>query len=522
MTLSLLFSVNLSAFAVVTNTSSDGNYQYTLSDDKATITRYLGSSMTVNIPSVLDGYEVVAVGRSAFFMQDITTVNVPDTITSIGESAFHDCHSLTEINFGRGLTTIAKNAFYNCFYLTSLSLTASVSEIGADAFKDTERLTAITVDAGNQYYTAVDNVLFTKDMTTLMLYGAKGNTEYVVPDGVTTIARSAFFASKVKDITLPTTLTLIDTDAFDGNALETVRYDDTEAAWKDNVTIENDNDGNKIFFDETVNYVFKQEHQHTPAAAVRENEVPATCKAEGSYDEVIYCSECGDEISRETKTIDKLAHTPEAAVKENEVKATCQSTGSYDEVVYCSVCGTELSRKTVTTPKTGHTPKAAVKENEVKATYTKGGSYDLVVYCSVCGAELSREHKTTPKLNGKNGWYKVNGYWYLYKDNEMLKYWQKVDGKWYYMNSKGIMVTGWLQIKGVWYYLGTGGAMADDWRYINKKWYYFNKSGAMQTGWLKQGGNWYYLNPNGDMVIGKKTINGKTYTFDEHGVCQNP
>ena len=49
---------------------------------------------------------------------------------------------------------------------------------------------------------------------------------------------------------------------------------------------------------------------HTPAAPVRENEVPATCYAEGSYDEVVYCSveECKYEISREAKTIDKTEH----------------------------------------------------------------------------------------------------------------------------------------------------------------------------------------------------------------------
>ena len=39
-------------------------------------------------------------------------------------------------------------------------------------------------------------------------------------------------------------------------------------------------------------------HTHTPGEAVQENVVPATCKAEGSYDEVVYCTECGDEISR--------------------------------------------------------------------------------------------------------------------------------------------------------------------------------------------------------------------------------
>lgn len=53
------------------------------------------------------------------------------------------------------------------------------------------------------------------------------------------------------------------------------------------------------------------EHEHTAGKPVRENEVAATCTKEGSYDEVVYCSECGEKLSRETKTIDKLPHNYE-------------------------------------------------------------------------------------------------------------------------------------------------------------------------------------------------------------------
>ena len=93
---------------------------------------------------------------------------------------------------------------------------------------------------------------------------------------------------------------------------------------------------------------------HSPAAAVRENEVAATCTAAGSYDEVVYCSVCKAEISRTQKTIEKIAHTPAAAVEENRVEATCTATGSYDEVVYCSVCKAEISRTQKTIDKLPH------------------------------------------------------------------------------------------------------------------------------------------------------------------------
>ena len=51
---------------------------------------------------------------------------------------------------------------------------------------------------------------------------------------------------------------------------------------------------------------------HAPGAAVRENKVAATCTTAGSYDEVVYCTTCGNEVSRTQKTIDKLAHDYDA------------------------------------------------------------------------------------------------------------------------------------------------------------------------------------------------------------------
>lgn len=143
-------------------------------------------------------------------------------------------------------------------------------------------------------------------------------------------------------------------------------------------------------------------HTHTAGDPVRENEVAATCAKEGSYDEVVYCSKCGEEMSRVTKTIAKTEdHKAAAAVEENRVDSTCAKEGSYDEVVYCSVCGKELSRETKTIAKKAHTPAAPVEENRVEPTADKAGSYDEVVYCDVCHEEISRVQKTI-EANGVN------------------------------------------------------------------------------------------------------------------------
>ena len=134
-------------------------------------------------------------------------------------------------------------------------------------------------------------------------------------------------------------------------------------------------------------------HEHVPTAAVKENVVEATCSADGSFDEVVYCSGCGEEISRTKKTIAQKEHTPGKAVKENVVEATCSTDGSFDEVVYCSGCGDEISREHKTIAKKNHNS-AEKKENETPATCITEGSYDRVVYCADCGEEISREHKT--------------------------------------------------------------------------------------------------------------------------------
>ncbi len=85
-------------------------------------------------------------------------------------------------------------------------------------------------------------------------------------------------------------------------------------------------------------------HTHTVLSSVKENELTPTCTAEGSYDEVVYCTECSEEILRTTRSAAKLAHTLSSSVKENEVAPTCTAEGSYDEVVYCTKCNEEVLR----------------------------------------------------------------------------------------------------------------------------------------------------------------------------------
>ena len=139
-------------------------------------------------------------------------------------------------------------------------------------------------------------------------------------------------------------------------------------------------------------------HTHTPGEAVRENNIDPTCTVPGSYDSAVYCSQCGEQISRETVYVDALGHAGGEATQESVVNATCTADGSYQSVVRCTRCGEVLSSETVVIPAAGHVAGEPVQENVVNATCEAGGSYDLVRYCTVCNAEVSRETVTTEAI----------------------------------------------------------------------------------------------------------------------------
>lgn len=89
-----------------------------------------------------------------------------------------------------------------------------------------------------------------------------------------------------------------------------------------------------------------------------EGQTAPSCSHAGYTGDVV-CDDCGKTITKGS-VIAKLAHTPSAPVRENEIPASCTVQGSYDEVVYCGVCHEELSREHKTIPATGHTYGAPV------------------------------------------------------------------------------------------------------------------------------------------------------------------
>ena len=137
---------------------------------------------------------LMSIGDYAFQGCDaLTSVAFPTSLTSLGDYVFQNCSALTSVDLSStSLTSIGYDAFYNCDALTSVTFPASLTSIGYDAFRDCDALTNLTVDEGNPAFTSRDNVLYSKDMDTLVCYPTGANKEVVIPDMVCSVRVCAF------------------------------------------------------------------------------------------------------------------------------------------------------------------------------------------------------------------------------------------------------------------------------------------------------------------------------------------
>ena len=108
----------------------------------ATIVNYIGTESKLMIPGVIEGTKVVGIGYGAFSdCPSLTSVTIPDGVTSIGFDAFEKCSSLTSVVIPGSVTSIGNGAFEGCSSLTSVVIPNSVTSIGDGAFRDCSSLT---------------------------------------------------------------------------------------------------------------------------------------------------------------------------------------------------------------------------------------------------------------------------------------------------------------------------------------------------------------------------------------------
>ena len=95
---------------------------------------------------------VTSIGDSAFERcTSLTSVAIPESVQSIGDSAFYGCTSLTSVTISEGVTSIGYSAFYGCTSLASATIPSSVTSIGKWAFEGCTSLSSITVPANTGY-----------------------------------------------------------------------------------------------------------------------------------------------------------------------------------------------------------------------------------------------------------------------------------------------------------------------------------------------------------------------------------
>ena len=177
------------------------------------------TEISITIPSSVEIEGVVCnvtkIGRDAFdkCSSKLTSIEIPNSVTSIGNSAFYSCSKLTSIEIPNSVTSIDARAFSSCIGLTSIEIPNSVTSIDARAFSSCNGLESIVVEGGNPNYDSRNNCnAIIETQTNTLLCGCM-NT--VIPNSVTTIGDEAFYnCNGLTSIEIPNSVTSIKYMAF--------------------------------------------------------------------------------------------------------------------------------------------------------------------------------------------------------------------------------------------------------------------------------------------------------------------
>ena len=192
----------------------------------------IGSSAFWNcdsLTSITIPNSVTSIGWYAFLgCSSLKSITIPNSVTSIGWYAFYQCSSLSSIVIPNSVTNIEKEAFYGCSSLSSITIPNSVKTIGDGAFERCKSLTSITIPNSVRYIgksafagcSSLSSITIPNSVTSIgkgAFLGCKSLSSIVIPNSVTSIGNGAFYeCSKLSSITIPNSVTSIGEGAFLG------------------------------------------------------------------------------------------------------------------------------------------------------------------------------------------------------------------------------------------------------------------------------------------------------------------
>ena len=160
------------------------------------------------LTSVTLGSGLKSIGNYAFnYCSALSSINIPEGVTFLGNSAFNNCTSLESINIPGSVNTIGNSAFWHCTALEELTINSGVETIDVSAFNNCTSLTSVSIPGSVK---TIGNSAFN---------GCTSLETLSLGSGVETIGSSAFQnCAKLKDFTLPSGLKSIGDSAFSGCA----------------------------------------------------------------------------------------------------------------------------------------------------------------------------------------------------------------------------------------------------------------------------------------------------------------
>ena len=265
-------------------------YILSTSGDHAEVIDYTGSSSRVIIAEEYEGGPVRKIAANAFTDKYITSVSIPDSVTSIGDRAFYKCYSLTSVVIPDSVTSIGDEAFYRCSgliekidgvsyvdncvidfdnslavvtlkdgariicdsvfsdssKLRSITIPDSVTSIGDRAFYNCYSLTSVVIpdsvtsigDYAFSNCTSLASVVIPDSVTSIgdrAFYNCYSLTSVVIPDSVTSIGDYAFSnCTSLASVEIPDSVTSIGDYAFRYcTSLTSIKYRGTQGQWNE-------------------------------------------------------------------------------------------------------------------------------------------------------------------------------------------------------------------------------------------------------------------------------------------------